>query len=281
MCRGSGATRPPSLDVVWVTIVREVFADSEREEVRSALEEIADPRDNYGWSSAGIYVFWAPTSRQVLYIGMAVDLPERFGQHTGLVGADARGNKRDEINAWFQSEPLLGYSVLLQTPNIQPVGHRLTAHLGVTIAEAGEDPYLEVDPLPHELQDYEGRLIEHHRLSFGDRPPWNRVGGAVAGAEQVQGVGPDDLFGVVTGPLGGLLVARRPLRQLAAEPISVEYELHLHTARLQATMFGVPGSVVGPEQLWDAVERVSGTAPETAHRMQADAYLQQRAPFSD
>jgi hypothetical protein len=75
---------------MW-SVVRELVRSDERAVVRDALEEIASPLDTYGWSSSGIYVFWDPTGdRSILYIGMAVDLPQRIGQHFGLVGCRRR-----------------------------------------------------------------------------------------------------------------------------------------------------------------------------------------------
>lgn len=43
-----------------------------------AIDDLCCPNDNYGWVSAGIYCFWDYYTHEVLYIGLAGDLAERF-----------------------------------------------------------------------------------------------------------------------------------------------------------------------------------------------------------
>lgn len=82
---------------MW-SVVREKFASDEREAVRKALDDIASPEDGWGFSSAGLYSFWDPETRQVLYVGLAIDLSERLGQHTGLIPSPAVASARRSIS---------------------------------------------------------------------------------------------------------------------------------------------------------------------------------------
>jgi hypothetical protein len=263
---------------VW-TIVRDVFKSTARRDVRDALEEIASPLDTYGWSSAGTYFFWDAESRETLYIGLTIDLPYRFGQHVGLVGCPASGCKLSRIEAWFEEHETLGYSVALQSSNIQPIGHRLARRLGLDVAGAKVDPLVDLDPLPGELADFEGRLIEHHRLTFGERPPWNDKGGSAVGAAQVAGLGPDDLFAVVAGVKDSPVVSRLTIRELAADPTVVEFEEHIHTARIQAVMFGAPGAGVASADVLKYLDQLSDPF-EVRVRMTDSGYLRRSAPFA-
>jgi hypothetical protein len=272
------STKAPVLSrSVW-TIVRENFADDERTAVRDALEEIASPLDAYGWSSAGAYCFWDSATHEVLYIGLAKDLPHRFAQHVGLVGCPAAGCKRRQIDSWFGEHRTLGYSVLLQTSNIQPIGHRLARLHNIDLRLAREDPTIDLDPLPAELEDLEGRLIEHHRRTFGKWPPWNRKGGSSFGQAQVTDTDSDDLFAIITGVKDNLLVARRSIRQLAEDETAVAFEEHIHTARIRAVMFAAPGSLIGPAEIRAWLDQLDDPF-ETGARIRTTGYLDHHAPF--
>jgi len=211
---------------------------------------------------------------------MAIDLPNRFGQHTGLVGCPKQGCKRAEIDGWFKRHDMLGYSVMLQTSNIQPVGRRRAQVLGIKLKarEGLQDDFL--DPLPGELADFEGRIIEHHRLNVGVRPPWNAVGGSTFGAAQAQGIGEDDLFRVLTGVKDSPLVARRSIRELAHDDTAMTYEEHLHTARIHSVMYGRPGTSLGIAEFQAVLEQVPDGPLEAGARLKAAGYLTQPAPFS-
>jgi catechol 2,3-dioxygenase-like lactoylglutathione lyase family enzyme len=65
-----------------------------------ALEAICSSRDDYGFASGGVYCFWALDTRRPLYIGRAVDLPDRFRQHNGLGGRRMIGTKLAQLKGW-------------------------------------------------------------------------------------------------------------------------------------------------------------------------------------
>src|SRR5687768_10054737 len=99
-----------------VTWVRDVYTDIQRSEMRAAIDSIASPNTYDGFASNGIYVFFDPESREVLYIGLARDLSERFAQHNGLVRMREDGCKVRQIAAWFETHDRLGYAAALQSP---------------------------------------------------------------------------------------------------------------------------------------------------------------------
>lgn len=103
----------PSYDP-WVplgTVVRDVYAGDERQEMYEALDVLL----RAGFHRAGVYCYWDPDTRQPFYIGLAKDLAARFAQHNGLKGCrPGKGNKGKQINDWFSVHERLGFSVVLQ-----------------------------------------------------------------------------------------------------------------------------------------------------------------------
>lgn len=67
------------------TVIIDAYSNNETEEMAKAIDDLCSPNDNYGWASAGIYSFWDYDKHEVLYIGLARDLSERFCQHNGLL----------------------------------------------------------------------------------------------------------------------------------------------------------------------------------------------------
>jgi hypothetical protein len=66
---------------MWGTVVLEIYGPSEREAVVEALAGLCDPMNGYGFASGGIYCFWDPATRSVLYIGRSANLTKRFREH--------------------------------------------------------------------------------------------------------------------------------------------------------------------------------------------------------
>lgn len=82
---------------------------------------MCNANDNYGWASSGIYCYWDYESREILYVGLAIDLTERFKQHNGMFpGIDLNTCKRREIDEYFRQKERIGFSVVLQSCLSQP-----------------------------------------------------------------------------------------------------------------------------------------------------------------
>ena len=67
------------------TVIIDAYQKSETMEWAEAIEDLCSPNDSYGWASAGIYCFWDYYFEEILYIGLAVNLSERFKQHNGIL----------------------------------------------------------------------------------------------------------------------------------------------------------------------------------------------------
>lgn len=270
------------VSIMWVTFIRELFATDERTVVREALEDLCSPLDSYGWSSQGIYTFWDPCTRAILYIGLARDLPLRFAQHAGLRPCPPANCKCREMETWFEQHSQLGYAIIVQSPNLQPLVTRLARKLQVDPAD-----FIEDDPLPGELQALEGRVIELHRLRFGSLPAWNKVGGSVVGQAQVASIPAlesERAFELFTGAEDSLLVARRTIRQLAEDATATSIEIDLHAARLMVALhhgLAARGSPWTDSEILQAVADHPGIWGPAKERILESPYVRQASPFRD
>lgn len=156
-----------------LTILADQYKADESKEIAAALSQVCSPDDNYGWSSAGIYCFWNPTTSEILYIGLSIDLGRRFCEHNSLVKVDPKGTKQEKIKEYFLENEKLGYSVLLQAPLDQP-------NLSVSEKERLQLPGFEGIL---NVKNGEGTLLKAYKNKTGKLPPWNKIGGARSGAK--------------------------------------------------------------------------------------------------
>ena len=89
------------------TVIIDAYSKEDRKEMADAIEDLCSPNDNYGWSSAGIYCFWDYYTREVLYIGLASDLSDRFRQHNGIKLVSDSSCKFIKIEEYFNSNEKL------------------------------------------------------------------------------------------------------------------------------------------------------------------------------
>lgn len=200
----------------------DAYMQHEAREMRAALRELF-PKGGRLWSPTGVYCYFDPHTHEILYVGLAKDLQSRFAQHNALIGKDARGNKREEIAAYFEDHELLGFSVYVQSAAV------------ILLEVMGGETAAEI------VGFGEGQLIRGHIEAFGRPPKWNRIEGSRMGAAQA---GPFTRFhfGLLSGQIDALFVARRTIRQLANDFDAECHEQTLHSARLNAFMFGAFGS---------------------------------------
>jgi hypothetical protein len=171
------------------------------------------------FSSKGIYAYWDPESHELLYLGLASNLFERFAQHNGLV-AHHGGNKTKEIDAYFAEGRALGLTVLIQSMAI------------AVLEEVGEIDFTLGASSRDLIAVGEGQLIEMHKLVYGRRPPWNRTGGSKQG--QRWATAASALLEVLAGSRQSLFAAREPLRTLTSNFKLMFFESTIHAARLRA-----------------------------------------------
>ncbi|MEX2622389.1 MAG: hypothetical protein WD651_01525 [Acidimicrobiia bacterium] len=183
-------------------VVRDAYQREEARELRVALRELFD---GVTWDTVGVYLFWDPETRDILYIGKDSKLSVRFADHNGLSHRSRPGDKRQEVDFWFSNHAALGFSV---------VGQSAAAHV------PGEDS----------ASRAEGQLLETYRLLMDTLPPWNRMGGATVGRRHARPR--ESILDLATGPLNSLLVARLTIRELAARTDAQRHEATIHHARL-------------------------------------------------
>lgn len=212
---------------MYGTIIRDTYRESDASDVRDALEELCSPKDRMGWASNGVYCFWDVRTFEVLYVGLARDLPTRFAQHNGLLACPESGCKVRQIRDYFTRNERLGYAVLLQSPFAQ-----------VSVSRAAKDLFHGKEDLDYsELVEHgesnivrvEGALIEAHNRSAGDLPKWNKIHGSWSGRVRVK----DDTIGLLwlMTQGDGPLVARMSIRELSVDHTALPMEETLHGAR--------------------------------------------------
>ncbi len=100
------------------TMILDTYCWDERDGISAALDDICCPANGYGWSSSGLYFFWDTSSHELLYVGLAIDLPQRFKQHNGILGAPASSCKLHQITEYFQAHTRLGFTIQVQLSRI-------------------------------------------------------------------------------------------------------------------------------------------------------------------
>lgn len=201
------------------TLIWDTYTNADRVSVLAAMRRLL-PRNSRDWSRKGVYAFWDPDTRELLDVGLASNLPQRFAHHNGLV-THSGGNKLKEINQWFSAHDRLGFTVLIQGAAIQILEdvHQMDWMLG---AEARGL-----------TQVAEGQLIELHKQQHGHWPPWNGIGGSVQGSEWAR---PSErsVIKLLSAADESLFVARRTLRELVQDKRALQLEALLHAARMDA-----------------------------------------------
>lgn len=223
---------------MYGTIIQDAYRIDDAQEIITALDDICNPNDNIGWASAGLYCFWNYYTREILYIGLTVDLTQRFKQHHGFMKTTATGSKLKNIQEYFKSHEKIGYSILVQSPIDQPVTAKNIYSL------FGYDPAK--DELKHfsnetskvNLKLVEGILIEAYRRFHGNIPPWNKAEGSKQGREWATD-GNYKLVELFKTDSTSPLVSKFSLRQLSNDPHFEGIESFLHGARQYMLRMGL------------------------------------------
>jgi hypothetical protein len=244
------------------SIILDTFMETEAKEVASALDILCSPRDHYAFSSAAIYAFWSFPEREVLYIGLAKDVAQRFRQHLGLIACDPICCKVQQIKDYFAVKDRIGYSIIVQSTMCSPT----TEKEEQIIRDALDDDAAMIDvsdifEAEENIAIAEGMLIEMFE-QLGDRlPQWNKIRGSKRGRERrsffsefdklrgvrglVAGMSSEEIEKqrVAEGPPYELLLnlegselselnTRATLREIADNASICEHELLLHGVRM-------------------------------------------------
>ncbi len=224
------------------TVIIDAYKKDETLELAKAVDDLCNPNDNYGWASAGIYSFWDYNTHEILYIGLASDLYERFRQHNGLLPIAPEACKINQIQEYFKSHNKLGYTIFVQSPLSQPLVHR-NKELYEKIAQEEGTPienYLSEEGIEH-IKRVEGILIEAYRKTYGHFPPWNKVGGSIEGQNNVTENNINIVKSFCNPQLYNInpIVSRSTIRELADNASYAYYENYLHAVRMLMFIFGV------------------------------------------
>ena len=224
------------------TVIIDAYTKDEAEEVAGALDDLCSPCDGYGWASAGIYSFWDYYTHEILYIGLASDLHERFMQHNGLLPIAGGSCKYEQIRHYFSEHEKLGYTIFVQSSLSQPLVHRNKA----TYEKFARQQNSPVEDLLSEqgkddIKRVEGILIEAYRKNYGAFPPWNKVGGSVQGQRKVleRNINIVRSFCNPQQHEVNPIVSRSTLRELSQNPTYAAHESYLHAVRMNMLIMGM------------------------------------------
>lgn len=275
------------------TIIIDSFAPGEAAHIADALDMLCAPDDTYGFASVGIYSFWSIPERDILYIGLAGELRQRFRQHTGMISCDPDCCKRREIEAYFRDRPRLGYSVMVQSPMDQPPSADDLEALADMYDDAFDADATDLFGGGENAAVAEGMLLDLHEKLGGRIPPWNKQHGVQRGrgrrslstvrdrirtAEAFARTGkapedhasepPYELLLNLTGYELSDLNAKSSLREIAANTAICEHEEFLHGVRMLMVSRGCTfNDAVGLQR------RFNEFARQQLEMMQADGYL--------
>ncbi len=213
------------------TTIIDAYKKEEVREIIDALDDLCSPLDNYGWASAGIYCFWDYYTKEIYYIGLALDLTERFKQHNGLMKIDENCCKKKYIDEYFKNKEKLGYTIFVQSVMSQPITHKnidlFKEWLG---KDFSKENYVGQEGHDH-IKRVEGILLEAYKKVKGDYPKWNKMGGSVFG-QRVATEGNYEIVKSFNQLDSHPLVSKSTLRELANNPIYEGYENFLHAVRM-------------------------------------------------
>lgn len=220
------------------TVIIDAYTEGEKGEIAFALDDLCSPCDSYGWSSAGIYCFWDYYTKEVLYIGLAADLCDRFKQHNGIKKVDNNSCKYEQITEYFREKEKIGYSIFVQSNMSQPITHRNQQQFKTVLGdEFSRENYVGKEGQEH-IKQVEGILIESFKKSNGDYPIWNKMGGSIYG-QNVATIGNYEIVKSFNDFKPNPLVSRCSLRELSENATYERYENYLHVIRTSMLILGM------------------------------------------
>jgi hypothetical protein len=220
------------------TIIMDAYRKEEIGQIAFALDDLCSATDSYGWASSGIYCYWNYYTNELLYIGLAVDLTERFKQHNGLLPVDLTSCKYEKIMEYFQTNEKLGFTIFVQSPLSQAVTrNNIYKWFGYDPKQFQIQDFTK-DKFREELKVLEGILIETYRLNKGTLPPWNAVSGSISGQKRAT-EGNYEIVKCFTSIEPSPLTARYSLRELSNDPVIEGHENFLHAARILMLSMGI------------------------------------------
>ena len=210
------------------TILIDKYKKSETKEIAEALK-LLTIENQQDWSTAGIYCYWDYYKKEILYIGLAVDLLERFKQHNGISKCNPKSCKLQKINDYFSSNEYIGFSIILQSSLSQPVTQRqIKKHSNFSKSELigilGKNG-------ANEIKYTEGILIEGFNTKYNRNPKWNVIGGSTQAQSIAKGKNVEMLNYLITNKQNRY-TSRVSLKELSKNNTFCRYEAYLHSLRI-------------------------------------------------
>lgn len=257
------------------TVILNTYEAATVGELALGLDEMCAPTDLYGFSSSGIYVFWHPDTKEVLYVGLAVDLPLRFRHHNNLNPCAVNCCKWPQIQQHFLSYPKLGYTILAQSALDQAVCDRWSAvnadQMERLMEEFGYHSEDEAKSIMNKqvdrtLRRTEGAMLAVHEQDHGRLPAWNKIRGFDVNYSDQSLTDAREYLKAATGTTSHFdqLVAKSSLVEMAAKPLWAGYEIHLHGIRLLVRGLGFN---------WDTAAEKSPDFAGYSKSMADDGYI--------
>lgn len=214
------------------SIATYVFQQSERQNVVDAVRKIT----NTAFNRSGIYAFWDSASRELLYIGEAESLPNRLGQHLGLIDCEPSNCKSEQVKSMLLNHPEknLGISICLRGPKPPfPDMNKVGLYIQDPSYLANFENYR--SDFKDFLRYVEGALLATYKSVHKKLPAWN--GNASSASGQKHGPRPDTeavliraLTGVVT-KYSFCFLTHANILELANDEKFLEYEAALQNIR--------------------------------------------------
>ncbi len=257
------------------TVIVNRYVSADVVALADAIDELCSPNDTYGWSSSGVYCFWNFDTKEILYLGLAIDLALRFRQHNGLSACPENCCKRAQIAAHFQIHAHLGFSVFVQSSIVQSITHRWEGrHPGELEWIAENFGYFDADQVKGDLNPQvvdalrktEGAMLAAHKKDHGRFPVWNERGGLKRKYAESKFETARHFMRSFTRshPRDDPFTARSTFQELAAKSLRERYERFLHAARMHMLIFGV-----SLHQACDEVHDGFGDLP----KIRAESYI--------
>ena len=215
-----------------VTVVIEKYKKSETKIILDALEIIL--KNSSDWSTAGIYCYWDYYKKKVLYIGLALDLIERFKQHNGIIKCSPSSCKINEIIEYFELNKYLGFSIILQSKLSQPFNNRVKRKYKGIYSDSELKNILGKDGA-NQIKYKEGILIEGFKSKYGSLPSWNKIGGSLLAQKHAKEKNVEFLEYLITNEQNRY-TSLVSLKELSGNPTFMRYEAYLDSLRMSISI---------------------------------------------
>ncbi|SMF92268.1 hypothetical protein SAMN05661091_5751 [Paenibacillus uliginis N3/975] len=220
------------------TIIRDSYSKDEVGLIVECLDDLCCPDDSIGWSSSGIYCFWDLNTKEVLYIGLAIDLTIRFMQHNGLTSIDENACKKLYIEEYFRNNDKIGFSIFVQSANEQTKVYK-NRNKFKDISPSDQEAFELIGKKSYDqLKIVEGILIESFREKHNRLPKWNKIGGSISGQKAATS-GNYTIVDLFSNGASSILVSKYSLRELSEDCTALYFEENMHAMRMYMLLMGV------------------------------------------